>query len=72
MRLGLWADGDAVWYRQEHRGRYGFDTDVPAVFVRLSSTRATIRVRHATGGAEVLVSVSPERLRARDGDEATS
>jgi hypothetical protein len=59
--------GDRVWYRQTCRGGYGFERDVPAVFLRRTLARATIDVELLSGGSKRIV-VHPKNLRRRDGE----
>lgn len=57
--------GDPIWYRQEIRGGYGFDYDVPGYFVRRTKKRVVVRLTLKRGG-EKDVAVSPMRVRPRD------
>lgn len=57
--------GDPVWYRQTCRGGYGFQRDVPAVFVCQHAKRASIRV-HALDGSKKQIAVDSKNLRLRE------
>lgn len=56
--------GDLIWFRQTCRGGYGFQRDVPAVFIQETLRRCSIDVPLHTGGWK-RISVKPDNIRAR-------
>lgn len=58
-------DGDAVWYRQTCRGGYGFQRDVPGVFVKRTDRRVIVRLL-LKSGESTDVTVHPKNVRPRD------
>jgi hypothetical protein len=60
--------GDPVWYRHQTRGGYGFEVDVPAVYLRATTRRLRVRV-FTKAGTTADISVLPAHVRPRDPQE---
>ena len=56
--------GDRVWYRNEMRGDYGFEIDVPAEVIRETAARVVIRLWPRRGASRV-ITVKRDSIRAR-------
>ena len=61
--------GDPIWYRQTSRGGYGFQRDVPGIFIRPASIgpRVIVQLERADGiRKDVVVAASNVRPRVID------
>jgi len=58
--------GTPIWYRHQHRGGYGYESDVPGTFLGCtrSHRRFSILVE-LRDGTQKRIAVSPARVRVR-------
>ena len=62
--------GDLIWFRQACRGGYGYQRDVPGMFIQAHPTRVTVRLFHRYG-EPVDVVVHPRNVRPRHETDTT-
>lgn len=63
-----WRVGDQVWWQHQPRGGYGFISKQPAEVIGHTAKRVRIRVPHAGGYHDVLVTPRMLELRQRSND----
>jgi len=57
--------GQAIWFRPQQGGGYGFARDIPGVVLRYTRARIVIRVERAFGEA-IEIAVAPANVRPRE------